>query len=119
MTEAKTPTLEQFRAYQAAYDYFNAALFGGELKPCLLNFRGRHNRNLGLFWPKRWGRLDGTVTHEIALNPDVLLRPLVETMATLVHEMCYQHRPGAQAAVKTTSVYVAFHTVQHDKEVSS
>jgi predicted SprT family Zn-dependent metalloprotease len=90
MTKAKTPTLEQFRAYQAAYDYFNAALFGGELKPCLLNFRGRHKRNMGLFWPKRWGRLDGSVTHEIALNPDVLLRPLVQTMATLVHEMCHQ-----------------------------
>lgn len=86
----KTPTLEQFRAYQAAYDYFNTALFNGELKPCILNFRGKHKRNMGLFWPIRWGRQDGSVTHEIALNPDVLLRPLVETMATLVHEMAHQ-----------------------------
>ncbi len=85
-----TPTQEQFEAYQAAYDYLNKVLFDGELQPCLLNFRGRHKRNLGLFWPKRWSRKDGSVTHEIALNPDVLLRPLVETISTLAHEMCHQ-----------------------------
>lgn len=86
----KTPTLEQFAAFQAAYDFFNKTLFDGALKPCLLNFRGRHKRNMGLFWPEKWMRADGGVTHEIALNPEVLLRPLVETFATLVHEMCHQ-----------------------------
>ncbi len=84
------PTLQQFHAYQAAYDYFNESLFCGTLRPCLLNFRGRSKRNLGLFFPSRWSRSDGTATHEIALNPDVLKRALVETMSTLVHEMCHQ-----------------------------
>jgi len=90
MTMKKTPTLEQFSAFQAAYDYFNRTLFQGKLKPCLLNFRGKHKRNMGLFWPKKWVRADGGVTHEIALNPEVLLRPLMETFATLVHEMVHQ-----------------------------
>jgi len=86
----KTPTLEQFAAYQAAYDYFNRRLFENKLKPCLLNFRGKHKRNMGLFWPKKRARLKGGVTHEIALNPEVLHRPLIETFATLVHEMAHQ-----------------------------
>ena len=86
----KSPTLEQFSAFQAAYDYFNRTLFQGKLKPCLLNFRGKHKRNMGLFWPKKWVRSDGGVTHEIALNPEVLHRSLIETFATLVHEMCHQ-----------------------------
>ncbi len=64
--------------------------FDGKLKPGLLNFRGRHKRNMGLFWPKKWARADGGVTHEIALNSEVLLRPLMETFGTLVHEMCHQ-----------------------------
>lgn len=84
------PTLEQFKAYQGAWSYFNKTLFDGKLKPCLLNFRGRHKLNLGIFWPQRWVKTDGTATHEISLNPDVLSQPLAETMATLVHEMCHQ-----------------------------
>lgn len=85
-----TPTLDQFRAYQVAYDYFNGELFDAQLKPCLLNFRGKHKRNMGLFWPRRWVRVGGGVTHEIALNPDVLDRPLADTFSTLVHEMVHQ-----------------------------
>jgi len=34
--------------------------------------------------------VDGSTTHEIALNPDVLDRPLIETFSTLVHEMVHQ-----------------------------
>src|SRR4051794_22674342 len=83
------PTLEQFAAYQAAYDYFNHELFGGELKPCILNFRGFNLRNMGIFCPHKWER-DGESCHEISLNPDVLRRPLIDTFSTLVHEMCHQ-----------------------------
>lgn len=88
------PTLEQFRKYQAAYDYFNHTLFGGKLAPCLLVFRdGKRKKDLivlGHFAWDRWANADGVTCHEISLNPECLHRPLVETMATLVHEMCHQ-----------------------------
>jgi hypothetical protein len=81
------PTHEQFSAYARAYDYFNAKLFGGELPRCLLNF-SRLSKSMGFFAPKRWAR-EGIEVHEISLNPDVLALPFVETMQTLVHEMCH------------------------------
>jgi hypothetical protein len=82
------PTLEQFAAYQAAWDYFSMALFDGKLKPCLLNF-SRHRGSQGFFCPKRWQKGD-QVVHEISLNPDLLKRPPEMSMATLGHEMCHQ-----------------------------
>ncbi len=83
------PTLEQFSAYQAAWGYFNEHLFGGTLRPCLLNF-SRRAKALGFFVPDKWQREDGERVHEISLNPDVLLRPVIDTMSTLVHEMAHQ-----------------------------
>lgn len=87
------PTLDQFKKYQAAYDYFNDRLFGGELAPCLLMFReGKKKKNaivLGHFAWDRWTRGDETC-HEISLNPEALARGLKDTMATLVHEMAHQ-----------------------------
>ncbi len=88
------PTLEQFKRYQAAYDYFNARLFGGTLAPCLLVFReGKKKKNaivLGHFAWDRWTNGDGETCHEISLNPEALNRPLAESMGTLVHEMAHQ-----------------------------
>jgi predicted SprT family Zn-dependent metalloprotease len=78
-----------------AFDYFNAALFGGELPRCILNFSRHSNRANGFFAPERWSR--GTEhTHEISLNPDLLNRPLLACMSTLVHEMAHlwQHAEG-------------------------
>jgi predicted SprT family Zn-dependent metalloprotease len=87
------PTIEQFTKYQAAYDHFNAKLFGNQLRPCLLVFREGAKKKglitLGHFAWDRWER-DGTLCHEISLNPETLRLPLVETMATLVHEMVHQ-----------------------------
>ena len=98
MTATK-PTLEQFAAYQAAYDYFNGELFGGELRPCLLVFRDAARKKngvvLGHFCANRWasGVFSGDEpihTHEISLNPITLTRPLEDTLGTLVHEMAHQ-----------------------------
>jgi hypothetical protein len=87
------PTLEQFRKYQSAYDYFNRALFGGCLKPCLLVFRdGKRSKRgivVGHFARHRWTK-SGETCHEISLNPEALNRELSETMGTLVHEMAHQ-----------------------------
>ncbi|HYH64235.1 MAG TPA: SprT-like domain-containing protein [Urbifossiella sp.] len=88
------PTIEQFRKYQAAYDYFNAKLFGGTLRPCLLVFRdGKKKKNaivLGHFAWDRWTNAAGETCHEISLNPETLTRPIAETFGTLVHEMVHQ-----------------------------
>jgi predicted SprT family Zn-dependent metalloprotease len=88
------PTVAQFRAYQAAWDYFNRVLFGGELRPCLLVFRdGRPVKGgvvLGHFAWDRWENAGGELCHEISLNPQCLKRPIEETFGTLVHEMVHQ-----------------------------
>ena len=88
------PTLEQFKKYQAAYDYFNRVLFGNKLRPCLLVFRdGKKKKNVlvyGHFAWDRWANADGETCHEISINPETLRFPLSETMGTLVHEMAHQ-----------------------------
>lgn len=88
--KTQAPTLEQFTAYQLAWNWFNERLFSGSLSPCLLNF-SRHSKAYGFFVANKWAN-HGTKqkAHEISLNPDVLLRPLKETMGTLVHEMVHQ-----------------------------
>lgn len=91
-----TPTAAQFAAFQALYDYFNAALFGGMLRPVLLNF-SRHANSYGFFAPDRWDDGAASVTHEISLNPSHLKdRDARAVVSTLVHEMahCWQQEYG-------------------------
>ena len=93
---AATPTATQFAAFQALYDYFNAALFGGALRPVLLNF-SRHANSYGFFAPDRWDDGAALVTHEISLNPSHLKeRDARAVVSTLVHEMahCLQQEYG-------------------------
>lgn len=87
--QTTSPTIEQFAAYQAAYDYLNRVLFNNQLSPCLLNF-SRHANTCGFFSYKRWHNNSGKHIHEISLNPDLLERPIEEVMSTLVHEMVHQ-----------------------------
>jgi hypothetical protein len=83
------PTGEQFRAFQAQFDYFNATLFGGQLPPALLNF-SRAANTLGFFAPKRWSADGKSIANEISLNPTHLKsRPQRDTSSTLVHEMAH------------------------------
>ncbi len=88
MTEEQMPTSEQFSNYQKAWGYFNQELFDGNLEPCLLNLSS-HRGSYGYFCPRRWKKGDHE-THEISLNPNMLGRPLEDTMGTLVHEMVHQ-----------------------------
>lgn len=93
---ASSPTAAQFAAFQALYDYFNAALFGGVLRPVLLNF-SRHANSYGFFAPDRWDDGAAVVTHEISLNPSHLKeRDARAVVSTLVHEMahCWQQDRG-------------------------
>ena len=58
------PTLEQFSAYQAAWEFFNQFLFDATLKPCLLNL-SRRSKSMGFFVANKWQREDGQTVHEI------------------------------------------------------
>ena len=81
------PSLTQWGAYQAAFDYFNSVLFDGSLPQCILNF-SRSARYRGFFAWERWHNEEQDI-HEISLNPDLLDDPLIQTMSTLVHEMAH------------------------------
>jgi len=88
-TDDAAPTPAQFAAFQAMFDYFNAALFRGQLPPALLNF-SRAANTLGFFAPKRWSADGKKVANEISLNPAHLKsRPQRDTASTLVHEMAH------------------------------
>jgi predicted SprT family Zn-dependent metalloprotease len=90
------PTKETYDQIQQAYDYLNRALFKGELPNCLMTLQ-RRNRTYGYFSGDRFGRSDGLVTDEIALNPRHFHnRPVAEVLATLAHEMAHlwQHHHG-------------------------
>ena len=90
------PTKETYDQFQEAYAYFNRALFEGQLPNCLITLQ-RNKRSYGYFCGDRFGRADGLVTDEIALNPRYFhVRPVAEVLSTLVHEMAHlwQHHCG-------------------------
>jgi predicted SprT family Zn-dependent metalloprotease len=90
------PTKETYDRFQEAYAYFNRGLFGGELPNCLITLQ-RSKRSYGYFCGGRFGRNDGLVTDEIALNPRYFhVRPVDQVLSTLVHEMQHlrQHHFG-------------------------
>lgn len=95
-----TKPTQQYSTFQAAYDYFDAHLFGRELPPCMITLNRKPNCR-GYFSPDRFKhRGQGQTTHEIALNPDVFSSCTDrEILSTLVHEMVHlwqqEHgRPG-------------------------
>src|SRR5215471_349609 len=83
-------TQAEYRAFQAAYDFFNAQLFGGSLPPVLVTLQ-RHARTRGYFAPERFnGRIEDTAVHELALNPDSFTGRSDEMiLSTLAHEMAH------------------------------
>jgi len=85
-----TPTEAQFMNLNKAFDYFNQALFNGELPPCLLNLSRKKNTH-GFLAPYRWRERDKEefTTHEISLTPTTLYREPKEVFSTLVHEQCH------------------------------
>jgi len=105
--KSKTPTKQQFEAFENAYQYFNVVLFGKALPPVILNL-SRKSKAMGFVAPFRW-KAAGTESkdrqsrlHELSINPEILCMDLIEVYSTLVHEQChiwqYTHgnpsRPG-------------------------
>lgn len=102
MTEPTTsdgtikPTKETYDQFQQAYEYLNRIVFKNELPNCLITLQ-RRNRTYGYFSGARFGRTDGLVADEIALNPRHFHdRPVIEVLSTLAHEMVHlwQHHHG-------------------------
>jgi SprT-like family len=90
------PTEETYTGFQKAYDFLNRKLFDGELPNCLITLQ-RRNRTYGYFSGDRFGRTDGVLTDEIALNPSHFHnRPAADVLSTLAHEMVHlwQHHHG-------------------------
>jgi predicted SprT family Zn-dependent metalloprotease len=93
------PTRETYDPLQQAYENLNRSLFECELPNCLITLQ-RSKKSYGYFCGDRFGRADGTLTDEIALNPSHFRdRPQEEVLATLAHEMVHlwQHhfcQPG-------------------------
>lgn len=92
-------TIQQFRAFENAYDYFSKRLFGGDLPPVILNLSRKSNA-MGFVAPFRWRRAEDEVgkgkVHELSLNPEILAMSLIDIYSTLVHEQCHiwQHTHG-------------------------
>jgi hypothetical protein len=86
--EAITPA--QYRAFQEAYDFFNAELFAGSLPAVLVTLQ-RHAKARGYFAPDRFtGRIEESAAHELAMNPDTFTgRSDEEILSTLAHEMAH------------------------------
>ena len=90
------PTRETYDPLQQTYDALNRSLFEGELPNSLITLQ-RTKKSYGYFCGDRFGRADGTLTDEIALNPSHFRdRPQEEVLATLAHEMAHlwQHHFG-------------------------
>jgi predicted SprT family Zn-dependent metalloprotease len=89
MTNYQTPTAETYANLDAAFNHFNAELFGHRL-PSVLFTLTRKRKAHGYFWAEQFKhRADGDHTHEIALNPDSMDRTLDAVLSTLVHEMTH------------------------------
>jgi hypothetical protein len=90
----ETPTKEtitqaEYRAFQQAYDFFNAELFGGALPHVLVTLQ-RQAKTYGYFSPERFvGRTEKEAVHELAMNPDHFGRTDELILSTLVHEMVH------------------------------
>jgi predicted SprT family Zn-dependent metalloprotease len=79
-----------YQAFQKAYDFFNAELFGSSLPHVLVTLQ-RHARARGYFSPERFtGRIEPATAHELALNPDTFSgRTDEQILSTLAHEMAH------------------------------
>ncbi|MCB2012807.1 MAG: SprT-like domain-containing protein [Geminicoccaceae bacterium] len=91
-SEIIQPTIEAYHEWQQAYDFFNRALFGGELPHCLITLPRREGC-YGYFRVDAFNSHEQGIRHEIAINPaHIERRDIREVLSTLVHEMCHLWR---------------------------
>jgi hypothetical protein len=87
-------TPAEYRAFQEAYDFLNAELFGASLPHVLVTLQ-RHAKARGYFSPERFtGRTEKAAAHELAMNPDTFTgRSDEDILSTLAHEMAHAFWP--------------------------
>lgn len=85
------PTSQAYAELQEAFEHFNLVLFDKALPDCLITLQ-REKRTYGYFSRLRFvDHTNGTMVDEIAMNPSYFaVRPIRETLSTLVHEMVHQ-----------------------------
>lgn len=84
-------TTSEYSAFDQAYDFFNEALFAGQLPRCLITLQ-RKSHARGYYSPRRFisRTADGETIDEIALNPDTFAdQSDSQILSTLVHEMVH------------------------------
>lgn len=90
--EVDNPT-QQFmlNEFQAVVDIFRNTFFSS-LPDCMLTLDASRRSTMGYFRPNSFVSKDGTVVHQIALNPSyVLTHPPEEAFQTIAHEMTHQY----------------------------
>ena len=86
----RTPTQHVYDLLEKAQDFFNKELFQSMLPKTVITLQ-RQKNTLGYFSTNRWVNKDGTLAHEIALNPSYFAtRSLMDMLSTIVHEQCHQ-----------------------------
>lgn len=94
-----TPTRTAYRDLEAAYQFFNATLFAGQLPPLLITMQRKNKRILGYFCQNQFASDDGK-TDKLAMNPmNFRTRDFRFIVSVLVHEQVHvwqQHfgKPG-------------------------
>jgi predicted SprT family Zn-dependent metalloprotease len=84
-------TAAAYSSLQGAWDWFNAAVWEGKLRDCLITLQ-RHKGTYGYHHAKRFRSLDpsGEERDEIALNPAAFQgRSSEDILSTQVHEMAH------------------------------
>jgi hypothetical protein len=90
MNKITQPIIENSKAYAAAFDHLNRELFGGTLAPPMLILSRNKNIIGGYFAPERWVSEEGAITHEIAINANIMVEnDFLQVMNTLAHEMVH------------------------------
>jgi hypothetical protein len=99
------PTISTYAEWQTAYDHFNQRLFSGQLPDCIITLDAKSKNVLGYFSPERFvGTSNDDITDQLSMNPQhFLTRNIMETLSTLVHEMCHvwQHHYGEKKSRRT------------------
>ena len=88
----ETPTIQNSRTLQSAYNFFNRELFARQLPQAMVTLH-RYAKANGYFHAEQFNRrADASQrTDEIALNPDTFKgRTDADILSTLVHEMVHQ-----------------------------
>lgn len=87
-----TPTENLYGSMTAAYDFFNQELFDNKL-PNVIFTTQRKKGVMGYFSKNRWASKDGSICHEIAINPTYIAHStILELFQTLVHESCHLYQ---------------------------